>query len=507
MKNSTIYVLCVLFPLLWGCNDYLKADSDDLLIPTSVNDYAPILIGEAYPDRLWYDLVEQVSLMTDDIEMGPLYYDDAMANRVTEGVDGNSGAENAYTWGTITEDIWENYYSYIRGCNVVIAALPEMTYAEGEYDLYCKLAAQAYTLRAYYYFSLVNLYAAPWSEENLDKPGVVKRVVPDVNTDAAPRATVGEIYALINDDLAKAETYFADARNEYSKYEVSPAAMQFLKSRVALFQEDWDGVIEASQAFIDAGNHEMYDLNEVDLDLCGFREEVADDPQFWINDNGGDEVVFCFVKEMMMYRYFAGASTYLNQNYTLGYHPSWTGENALLNQYEEGDLRRDVYLGRMYYQSGNTYRAYQALPIKGRNVMCAWRSPEVYLNMAEAYARQAEGVSQEAIDVLNEVRAKKLSAATYVAKTTGDFASKEDLVEFIWEERRRELCFDEAMRFWDLRRQGMPEIRHTLHRTDGTQSTYVLEAGSPNYLLQIPVSETDYNTAIEPNPRDIIVGQ
>ena len=100
-----------------------------------------------------------------------------------------------------------------------------------------------------------------------------------------------------------------------------------------------------------------------------------------------------------------------------------------------------------------------------------------------------------------------MTQESYVAKTIGDFDSVEELVDFIWEERRRELCFEEAMRFWDLRRQGMPEITHMVYRTDGTSQSYVLEAGSPNYLLQIPAEETDYNSAIKNNDRDIIVGQ
>ena len=506
MKNRTIYLLCLLFPLLTACNDYLKGDSDDLLIPENVNDYIPILQGGGYPEELTRDL-GQIQLMTDDVEMGPLYYDESMASDIMDGSDGSEDEEEAYTWGKISETIWVNYYSRILHCNVVIAALPTMTYAEGERDLYCKLAAQAYTLRAYYYFTLVNLYAAPWSEENLDKPGVVKRVLPDISAEAMGRATVGEIYELINEDLAAAERYFPEARNQYLAWEITPAALQFLKSRVALFQEDWDGVIAASRAFIDLGEHAMTDLNQVDLNSCGLWAGILA-TGFWINDSEESEVVFCFSSRCNMhYPCLTGNQTNLGYNYSLGYHPSWTKPDDLLNLYEEGDLRLNVYFSRLFYSNGSQLYAMQALPIKGQRKREAWRSPEVYLNMAEAYARQAEGVSQEAIDVLNQVREKKLSTAVYVAKTAGDFASKEELIDFIWEERRRELCFEEAMRFWDLRRQGMPEIRHTLYRTDGTQSTYVLEAGSPNYLLQIPAEETNYNSVIENNPRDIIVEQ
>ena len=170
----------------------------------------------------------------------PGMYSEGSLSRVNVGVDGNSEGEHAYTWGTISEDIWEDVYANILGCNVVIEALPTMTYADSEYDLYCKLAAQAYTLRAYHYFVLVNLYAKPWSEANLDELGVVMRVSPDITSEAQPRATLGEIYALINEDLERAEVYFQDARKQYMKWEISPAAFYFLKSRVALFQEDWD---------------------------------------------------------------------------------------------------------------------------------------------------------------------------------------------------------------------------------------------------------------------------
>lgn len=504
MRNRIYLLCCLLFPLLAACDDYLKDDSDDLLIPSSVNDYLPVLLGEGYPDGLATNL-EQVLLMTDDVEMGPLYYDDAMLSRVNVGVDGNSEGEHAYTWGTISEDIWEDVYANILGCNVVIEALPTMTYADSEYDLYCKLAAQAYTLRAYHYFVLVNLYAKPWSEANLDELGVVMRVSPDITSEAQPRATLGEIYALINEDLERAEVYFQDARKQYMKWEISPAAFYFLKSRVALFQEDWDGVIESSQSFIELGEHDITDLNGLDLTTCGILRSV-NSGGYWINDSDASEVVFCFAKSWLSYQYFAGVNTSYS-NFTIGYHPSWTGANALLNQYEAGDLRRDVYFGKMFYEdSYDLMYAFQAMPMKGQEEREAWRSPEVYLNMAEAYARR-DGVCQEAIDLLNELRIKKMTQESYVAKTIGDFDSVEELVDFIWEERRRELCFEEAMRFWDLRRQGMPEITHMVYRTDGTSQSYVLEAGSPNYLLQIPAAETDYNSAIKNNDRDIIVGQ
>ena len=45
------------------------------------------------------------------------------------------------------------------------------------------------------------------------------------------------------------------------------------------------------------------------------------------------------------------------------------------------------------------------------------------------------------------------------------------------------------MRFWDLRRQGMPELKHKWYSSWDTYETYTLPQGSKNYVLSIPRSE------------------
>ncbi|MDE7074116.1 MAG: hypothetical protein K2O69_03575, partial [Odoribacter sp.] len=57
-----------------GCDDYLKEDSGDLMIPGKAEEYAPMLYKEGYPmnfneEGAW------LSLMTDDVEMGHLDLD------------------------------------------------------------------------------------------------------------------------------------------------------------------------------------------------------------------------------------------------------------------------------------------------------------------------------------------------------------------------------------------------------------------------------------------------
>ena len=172
MKKVNIYILTLFLPwFLSACDDYLKEDSDDLLIPSLVNDYVPILLGEGYPDK-FASQIEWIHLMTDDVEMGPLYYDESMYNnsKVTFIDDFDPGmgyGEMVYTWWAdysqyITDNFWDARYKNILACNIIVDALPDMKYEASEYGTYCKLAAQTYALRAYHYFCLVNTYGTPW---------------------------------------------------------------------------------------------------------------------------------------------------------------------------------------------------------------------------------------------------------------------------------------------------------------------------------------------------------
>ena len=132
MKTINKYILLLFIPwLAMACNDYLKGDSADLLIPTDVNDFVPLLLGEAYPDQ-FASLIGWTALMTDDVEMGPLYYDESMYNNskvdMIDAVDRDAGdGEVLYTWWEdysqyITDKFWDSRYKNILACNLGIDA-------------------------------------------------------------------------------------------------------------------------------------------------------------------------------------------------------------------------------------------------------------------------------------------------------------------------------------------------------------------------------------------------
>ena len=510
MKKGFIYIGILLAGLgFTACDDFLMEDSPDLLIPENVEDYIPLLYGEGYP-RSFESEASWIALMTDDVEMGPLDGNADSGYDTADEFDSMSGGdgEQAYTWDIdieerLTDYNWDRRYEDILGCNTIIDALPTMYCPEQDSAKYYALASQAYALRAYHYFVLVNLYAKPWSEENLDELGVIIRTTPQIETTMRERSTIGEVYELINSDLDTARYYMQFAEISANKHLLSPAAIRLLTTRVALFQEKWDEVLEVGEEFL-TENSFIYDLNSVSEDQMG-----DDGEEFFsmMNLENNDEIVFTF-GSTGKYEYLSSSSLY-----GLGFRVSYSDESSLLQAYGDDDLRKLAWFKQNEYDEGfppfiepsTTYN--QFYPIKygyysGGAYHENWRTVEVVLNMAEAYARSANGVSQDAIDMLNQLRRNRIK--NYQDLTVADFTSQQDLVEFVWDERRRELCFEEAMRFWDLRRQGMPQLIHKFYNNSTTYETYVLPEGSPNYVLAIPRSETTNNTVITSNVREVI---
>ena len=95
----------------------------------------------------------------------------------------------------------------------------------------------------------------------------------------------------------------------------------------------------------------------------------------------------------------------------------------------------------------------------------------------------------EAIAALNDLRRNRIATDSYKPV---DFPNAEDLLEFVKEERRRELCYEDH-RWYDLRRWGRPEIRHIWNTSDDAAMEYVLNADDPIYTCPLPEQAIEAN--------------
>lgn len=146
---------------------------------------------------------------------------------------------------------------------------------------------------------------------------------------------------------------------------------------------------------------------------------------------------------------------------------------------------------------------YPYVPIKydhyniiGEDYQSSFRTGEVYISLAEAYARKANPEIDKVLEYLNALRSHRIKP--YTSLNSGDFASVDALIKFVWEERRRELCFEEHHRWWDLRRTGQPALTHTWMGGE----VYKLKEKDPAYVINFPQLEREFNSALN-NARPI----
>lgn len=146
-----------------------------------------------------------------------------------------------------TNTIWNSGYKAIIGCNRLISKI-----AEGKDTETDQLIGENYFLRAYVYFSMVNVFGRPYNQ-GTGNPGVPLKLSDDVN-DLPARATVGEVYNQVLSDLLKAEKLITlDKGNKYASKE----AAQALLSRVYLYMENNDKAIEYADKVINSGKYTL----------------------------------------------------------------------------------------------------------------------------------------------------------------------------------------------------------------------------------------------------------
>lgn len=478
--------------LTWGCNDFLEESSLDEVRPSTVNDMIELLNGEAFPasNDKWYDITD---IFTDDLKCGGL--DDDKYNKALlekqrlkfgwqrEMFDAVAGNNEIV--------FWEYPYQKILGCNVVLDYLDQVS---GEQEKKENLRGEAYALRAYYYLMLVNLFGQPYNVGDPEKnPGVPLKLTMEVTEDYFPRNTVAEVYQRIEKDLLEANRLLEENNLDRGLFHLDHLTAKALLSRMYLYMENWDKSIEYAE--------EVLAIKPKLLNLADFKnktEVTADEGVY--NANTPDEVLWKFIGNTFGDGW--GIADYrLSDDLLNSYESEYFQDEATFTELWTGDLRRALYF-RTYYDF-ETY-IYDKV-VKDKVLMCSGiRNAELYLNLAEAYTRKFMATSKDefrvkALDYLNELRVHRYNTNVdpYVKE---DIQDANELFEFYKQERRRELVGEGNHRWFDLRRWGMPELKHTWFLEPGEVQEFTLTENSPRYVLPIPSQVLEYNRELLQNP-------
>ena len=317
----------------------------------------------------------------------------------------------------------------------------------GSKEEIAQLVGEAYAMRAYIHFMLVNLYGKPYNEENLNTKAVPLKL--NSNTEDAPsRNTVAEIYAAIESDIVEAGKRLNVEKWDVGfNYRFTTTALKAFRSRLYLYMQKWSESLNASKEVLEI-NKELVDLSQTTM------------PNNYQS-----------VESIMALEY---SSADINRAIYIS--------TDLYNLYNSNDYRRK---NRFYTSEGGG--RYTVRKGGTNEYACTFRTGEIYLNAAEAACQDDNLI--DAKDYLLQLKAKRFNATGYAEEETKvEAMDKDELLQEIYDERYRELAF-EGHRWFDLRRTTQPAITKTENEKE-----YKLEQGDERYTIRIP------NEAIQSNP-------
>ncbi|WP_443938398.1 RagB/SusD family nutrient uptake outer membrane protein [Pedobacter sp. MW01-1-1] len=481
--KKIIYILIIAAGLS-SCKKFLEPTSPSEYTPQTVSALKELLLGEGYPKYTNSDRIESfMGILEDDVSAAPfvdkMTFDIRRSLRAAYGWDRNLLDTFRLQLTDKDYNIWLGYYTRIKGANLVLDYLDDV---EGTAVEKASVKADALTLRAFYYFSLVNIFGKPY---NFDKTalGVPLKLNGNIEKDAMPRNTVEEVYNQVLNDLNEAEREFnkVPIASQWAKnYRLGLPATQLLLSRVYLYQENWAKAAEYAEKVLANTNFSLLDLNTLPAHTAtvpyhNFMDYFKNPEAIWVYGNDTDAFMFTWNTAM-------GTDASMPTSRTRAL---FKASDALLNLYNANDLRPFEYIFSDGYGGykvprgkvlvNNTNLA-SGTPAFGR----MFRLSEAYLNAAEAYAKLNKPT--ETLNLLNKLRLSRYKSGTYTNLTglTGDV-----LVTEVQNERRRELCF-EGHRWFDLRRQGMPAITRIWPKDATLNERFELEKNDPSYTIRIP---------------------
>jgi hypothetical protein len=365
--------------------------------------------------------------------------------------------------------LWSYDYEGISRANLAISYLTDaaVTTKIGiDANLKNRLLGEAYFLRAFYYFDLVNNFG--------DVPLLL---TPLKNFDeaygVAKRESKAAVYAQISADLAQAKTLLPGSKysDATDKWRASRGAAIAMQAKVALYNQKWSEVITIVGELEALG---YFNLNANYFDNFSVASEFAE-----------TEVIFA-------YDHRTGANPRNGNGISAPLDWGFIAPTAnFIAEFEANDPR-------LLYTVRVTDKAvYKLLGATNRNYIGNDDAPgnKIYIRLADVLLWKAEaynetGASAQSIALINRIRQRARTGPTVAgsAVPAGSLpdrnvatTDKAQITTWLRHERRVELGF-ESQRFNDLKRWGIAkQVLTALGKNFQDR----------NYLYPIPQGEID----------------
>jgi SusD family. len=482
MKSYHTLFLLVIVPLFFtGCEDYLSKDPIGLLTPEQV-DMQPTNTTVQYAVSSSYQLLSGTLNI-----IGEWGWDDGTVTRNDFILQDIASDDMQKKWNPDGDQAWMdelNNFSFIasnggfngqwaynyEGISRVNTAIDYLTNEEMMSKLNFntaernRLLGEVYFLRAFYYFDLVTNFGGV--------PLLVKPLTSfNEAYEIAVRATAGDVWNQINEDLNNARNLLPDSRysHQEEKWRASKSAAIALQAKAALFNENWQEVLTHVNS-LETTNY--YRLNSNYFDSFDVEKEFQE-----------EEVIFCYDHESSQTpRKGNGLCALLGWGFV-------APESSFIAAFEENDPRL-LYTVDVELKNVNKILGTLNGEFKGDDDA---PSNKIYIRYADVLLWKSEallktGDTEGAIQVINQIRQRARNSITaegiYPPEgTLPDRDSNESnisvITNWLMHERRVELGF-ESHRYRDLKRWG---IAGDILSSRGFQNVH--------YLYPIPQRDID----------------
>lgn len=412
-------------------------------------------------------------------------------------------------------NVWTQIYASINTANSVIDNIPQIEMDEAEKN---NIIGEARFLRALDYFNLVRLFGeVPLQlQENIDLSNAFK-----------DRASINEIYDVIVEDLVFAEANII----QMAKGRATAGAAKALLAKVYLTMAGVEGPNAGDMAYYTLARDKAQEVMGMSYALESNYKDV-----FSVDNEGNGEVIF----ELEFTRNIDGQGSRIPQlrggavlNNAVGWdirnggqpfagsgfrNRGWgimRGSHKWCDETDSLDFRREVCALCEYEFTNGQIKTYVGDPLGApiikwfdsnaigsdghENNMILLRYADILLTYAEA-ENEINPLSASAYAALEEVRLRARNADGIDVTgapfdLTGTLASKDEFRQAIIDERFIELAYENAERWFDLKRHGL--VQQEVTESNLVPVTYF----SGMEYLPIPATELTLNENLLPqNP-------
>ena len=359
-----------------------------------------------------------------------------------------------FTWAVndgFLNSFWVQMYQAVASANTVLIVTEGLSgISEEQLN---KIRAEARFIRASSYYLLYNIFGPTPIIE------IPKDATPDEIEEigkSTPRAQRDEFVNYMVEDLIFAAEHLPIIENPIGR--ASKGAALGVLTKLYLHEQDWENTITTAQKVIDLNYYSLF------LDYTKL---------FSVEGENNKEYIYrapCIAQNGYQNNYMPHAfpPNYPIQSNWVNFGAQFRNYTAFYETFEKEDLRRKLLISEFVDQSGN--QIYLNRDESGNHLdnvrsFKYWPDPNavgenngndiVYVRFADILLAKAEalnekdGPNSESINLINKIRLR--ANATEIK--AGDFSTKEELRDFILEERGREF-YSEGLRREDLIRHG-----------------------------------------------------